>query len=178
MFDEKDGSNESNLGTLWPLGESIVRTGSKPSVQVPSVGRFGLEPSPPCLAGRRPARLFDQNRFLRTLQPTSSTGFLRHILSRKLPFVNPILQCHRPTSLYRTKLEKAETDFQMHPKFRWSTDILHRQSFYREWIRKSLRHLIKEICPGQKRAFLSANMLITKHQKNCKCCPLSLLIVR
>ena len=77
----------------------IVRIGSEPSVVLP-VGGFGLEPSPPCCQASKALQAAKaQNRFLRTLQP--ATGFLRHILSRKLPFVNPILQCHRhPSFLY------------------------------------------------------------------------------
>ena len=72
----------------------IVRIGSKPSPLWEDLALSRLHPAllpsqgkalqPWCCA---------QNRFLRTLQPTT-TRFLRHILSRKLTFINPLLQCH------------------------------------------------------------------------------------
>ena len=73
----------------------IVRIGSKPS---PLWEDLALSRLHPALLARRGKALqpwcqHAQNRFLRTLQPTS-TEFLRHILSRKLTLINPLLQCH------------------------------------------------------------------------------------
>ena len=72
----------------------IVRIGSKPS---PLWEDLALSRLHPALLPRQGKALQPwscaQNRFLRTLQPTTA-GFLRHILSRKLTFINPLLQCH------------------------------------------------------------------------------------